>query len=63
MVKCEICDNTNATMKCSKCGKDVCAKCSVDYHGKPLCIACGQPLIGFFGNIHGDPKTVFDKKQ
>jgi hypothetical protein len=61
MSKCEICDSPDASVKCSKCGKDVCAKCAIDYFGKPLCIACGQPLVGFFCNMHGDPKTVVDK--
>jgi hypothetical protein len=63
MVKCEICESANATVKCSKCGKEVCAKCSVDYFGKPICTACGAPLIGFFGNMHGDPKTSVDKSK
>ena len=61
--RCYIHDGAEAVARCSKCGKDICAKCAVDYHGQTICTACGMPLIGFFNNMHGDPKTIFEKNK
>jgi hypothetical protein len=63
MTKCEICDSPEAVIKCSKCGKDICSKCTIDYFDKKICTACGMPLIGFFCNMHGDPRTAVEKNK
>jgi hypothetical protein len=62
-MKCYIHGDKEATDKCSKCGKDICEECKVDYFGKTICTACGIPLVGFFCNMHGDPKTSVESNK
>ena len=63
MAKCYKHEGADAVAKCSRCGKDICKECSVDYFGKTICTDCGMSLLSLFTNIHGEPKQILEKKK
>ncbi len=62
--KCYVHKDTDAVAKCSRCGTDLCASCAVDYHGKPICVECGKPLLSAFESmLYNNPDVIQPKKK
>ena len=63
-MKCDYHPENEATSKCTKCGKNICAKCRVDYFGKDICTECGLPLLNVFGPmLHNNPDVLEPKQK
>lgn len=63
-MKCYVHCDKDAVTRCSKCGKDICRECKVDYFGNDICVECGKPLLNAFGPmLHNNPDVLEPKKK